>query len=136
MSGDTWVPYLPDKDHPLHDKFKLLRVQSIGRDYDEQANALQALHEKTGDDVFVAKYTVLQHKETGIIHTRCAWTEGMRTLLPRTDEVAFIRLKGQEDLEFAGNVGWDKMQQVVGDLLRPMEMYPEALYRVEAFPDP
>ena len=40
-------------------------MQSAGQDYSEQKELLDRLHEKTGEDVFVASYSVMQHKDTG-----------------------------------------------------------------------
>ena len=62
---DEWVSWMPEAAHPLYDDFRGLRIQSYGHDYAEQKELLDELHEKTGEDVFVASYSVMQHKDTG-----------------------------------------------------------------------
>ncbi len=65
LDGDEWVSWMPEAAHPLYDEFRGLRIRSYGQDYAEQKELLDQLHEKTGEDVFVASYSVMQHKETG-----------------------------------------------------------------------
>ena len=68
LAGDEWVSWMPEADHPLFDEFRKIRMLSSGQDYSEQKELLDRLHEKTGEDVFVASYSVMQHKDTGHQH--------------------------------------------------------------------
>ena len=67
LNGDEWAPWMPDAGHPLFDEFRLLRMRSCGQDYAEQKELLDALHAKTGRDVFVSAFSVMQRKDTGAI---------------------------------------------------------------------
>jgi hypothetical protein len=128
LDRDEWESWMPDADHPLYQEFRLLRMRTHGQDYAEQKELLDALHEKTGDDVFVASFSVIQHKDTGQRMSYCTWQKGVCSLLPRTERIV---LGGDDQLPVM--VAWEKVVEVAGDLLTPMEMYPER-YRVEDFP--
>jgi hypothetical protein len=133
LEGDAWVPYLPPAGHPSHTRFKLLFAKSVGRDYADQKQALDALHEKAGEDVFVASCTVMQKKETGEVRSYCVWSEGIVSLLPRTDDVAFFQTGGKDEGAVAAIVPWERVRAVVGHLMEADDVYP-VRYRVREFP--
>ena len=128
LDGDDWVPWLPDPSHPHYDEFRMLRMQRYGQDYAEQKELLDALHEKTGEDIFVASFSVVEHKDTRQRTSYCVWTKGSHSLLPKTERI----ILGGPDQEPI-MVTWDRVAEVVGDLMKQQGMYPER-YRVEAFP--
>lgn len=125
LDGDDWVPWLPDPSHPLYNDFRGLYLQSIGRDYTQQK---QVLDGTTGKDTFVASFSLVQHPETGKFMTCCVWPKDMLVLLPRTDQIAFMQ-EGKDPLMAA----WDRVVEVVGDLMEPLDIYPER-FRVKEFP--
>jgi len=133
LVDDFLEPFLPEAGHPQHQPFHLLRVQSLARDYGEQQELLAALHEKTGEDVFVASYNALQNKEDGRVHSYCVWSEDVDSLLPETDQVFFIKQGDGDKPEMVSGADWDKVREVVGDLMEPQETYPER-YLVREFP--
>jgi hypothetical protein len=133
LEGDAWVPFLPPADHPQYRQFKKLWLRSFAHDYAEQTELLNALHEKTGEDAFVATFTGLEHPDTGKVSSYCVWSEGITSLLPRTDEIVFFRLKDKDDGEIIGMAAWDRVEKAVGNLMTPTSLYPER-FRVEAFP--
>jgi hypothetical protein len=134
LTGDgEWVPFLPGGSHPHHQKFKLLQVKTIGGGYGDQADALNALHEKTGKDIFVASFSALQKKETGEVRSYCVWSEGVVSFLPRTDDIFFFRPRGSEEGDVVATAPWGRAQAVLGDMMKPVGLYPER-YLVEAFP--
>jgi hypothetical protein len=128
LAGDEWESWMPEASHPLYEEFRGLRIQSSGQDYAEQKELLDQLHEKTGEDVFVASYSVMQHKETGHRVSFCMWAKGLPSLLPRTERIVL----GAEDQEPV-IAPWEKVVGIAGDLMTPMGTYPER-YRVEDFP--
>jgi hypothetical protein len=132
-ADDQWVPFLPAEDHPHYEQLKLMQVRSIGGDYADQAEALKALHEKTGKDIFVASFSALKRQDTGDIRSYCVWSEGVVALLPRTDDLFFFRPKGSEDGEVVATVPWEQAQAVLGERIKPVGLYPER-YLVEGFP--
>jgi hypothetical protein len=133
LDGDTWLPFQPDPKSPLFERFRLPYVKSVGDDYTEQAELLNALHKKTGEDLFVAAYNAVKRGEMVISY--CVWSEGVDTLLPRTDEVFFFRQGTDQKGEIVMTAEWSKVAQVVGELMEPCGLYPER-YRVRAFPTP
>ena len=58
----------------------------------------------------------------------CTWPKGPVTLLPRAERVVL----GGEDQALV-MARWEKVAEVAGDLMTPLEVYPER-YRVEGFP--
>jgi hypothetical protein len=133
LDNETWLPWLPDSDHPLHDQFHLLQLRSIGREYAEQKDFLDALHERIGASIWVASYCAVRNDETGKAHSYCVWSQGVDTLLPCTEEVYFFIPKGDRDGSVVVKAGWDRVQQVVGQLMEPQGGYP-VRYRVKEFP--
>jgi hypothetical protein len=123
LDGDDWVPWLPDPSHPLHNKFRGLQLQSIGRDYADQKELLDGT-----TDIFVASFSVMEHKETEHLITYCVWPKDVLVLLPRTDKIAFMQ-EGKNPLMAA----WDRVVEIVGDLMEPLDIYPER-FQVSGFP--
>ena len=128
LVGDEWESWMPEADHPLFDEFRKIRMLSSGQDYSEQKELLDRLHEKTGEDVFVASYSVMQHKDTGHQLSYCVWTKDTVSLLPQTE---WIVLGGEGQAPIMAP--WEKVVEIAGDLITPMGIYPER-YRVEGFP--
>jgi len=64
--------------------------------------------------------------------TYCVWSEGVDSLLPKTDLVFFYR-DGDEDGDIPAQVEWDQVQAAFGDLMEPLDMYPPR-FRVREFP--
>lgn len=128
LQGKQWCTYSPEQGHPEYESFKNLRIIEQGRDYAEQKSLLEAWCEKTGNDLFVAGYIATRNNKTGAYNSYCAWTEGIPTLLPFAEEVAFAA--GDNLL---GRAPWDHVRQVVAHLMIPTDMYPER-FRVEDFP--
>lgn len=129
LDGDTWLPFLPPAGHPQRAAFQMLHGEAFGQDYAEQAELLNALHEQTDEDIFVATYSGLQDKGTGAVVSYCVWSEGVDALLPRTDQIFFFRPRGENDGQVVARCDWERVQQVCGDLLEKVDMYPER-YRV------
>ena len=77
LDGDEWVRWMPAADHPLFDEFRGFWLRSQGQDYAEQKDLLDKLHESQGEDIFVASFTVAQHKQTGERINFCLWGEGI-----------------------------------------------------------
>jgi hypothetical protein len=130
LDGDAWVSWLPDRSHPLYRDFKRMQVQWSGQDYREQKAILDPRHEKSGEDIFVASFSMFEQEATGEIRSYAVWAEGVtHALLPKTDVIAFMA-EGKEPVL----AEWDRALEHVGDMMQPLDMYP-LRYRVRAFPD-
>jgi hypothetical protein len=132
LEGDSWVPFLPPPGHPHHRAFKSLGCLAIGEEYNRQKEHLDARHAERGVDLFVASYAVLRGLRREAVWSASVWTEGVDTLLPRTDTVWFV---GGEKPDVLAAAPWVLVREVAGDLMEPFGGYPER-YRVRAFPSP
>jgi hypothetical protein len=133
LDDETWRPWLPDTEHPLHDRFHALQLRSVGQDYTEQKHLLDALHQKSGTDIWVASYSAIKNNETGKLHSYCVWSQGVDTLMPKTELVYFFVPKGDQEGSVVVRSSWDRVQQVVGHLMERQDIYP-GRYRVKEFP--
>lgn len=112
--------------------WSLLRVRADASLYEAQKSLLDAHHERSGTDLFVATCGALSWGEEGSA-TYGVWADGVDTLLPRTDLIAFA--SKQPDGENATLlVPWDDARGVVGALMEATSECPER-WRVRAFPD-
>jgi hypothetical protein len=125
LDSDDWVPWLPDPSHPLFNEFRGLQLQSLGRDYAKQKEMLDGTTDK---DTFVASFSIVQHPETGHFMTYCVCPKDVLALLPRTDRIAFVQ-DGEKPLMAA----WDRVVEVMGDSMTPLDTYPQR-FRVSDFP--
>lgn len=125
---DDWATWLPESDHPQYAAFRLLEVKTLAGEYADQQPLLQELFEKRGDDVYVASYSAAE-QEGGSLFSYCVWSEGVDSVLPRTDTLMLYRPEKDEHIA----VSWSKAAPIVGDLLRPVEAYPER-FRAREFP--
>ena len=56
------------------------------------------------------------------------WSEGVATLLPRADRVAFVRRD-----KVLGMIPWERTLEAFGHLMTPLGLYPER-WKVDDFP--
>ena len=56
----------------------------LGQEYGEQQQLLEEVHARDGVDLFVASVTLVERKD-GCTRSYCVWTDGVDSLLPRTD---------------------------------------------------
>ena len=128
LEGDEWLPWLPDRSHPSYVEYRMLRMQTYGENYGDQKQLLDKLYEKIKEDVFVASFKAIRDTATGEVVSYCLWSKGCHALLPRTDRVFFYE-EGREPV----GTDWDRATAVVGDLMKPIGMFPER-YRVFEYP--
>src|SRR5262249_8113922 len=91
LVGDEWESWLPDASAPAHAKPHELKLRTVGMEYNDQKELLDQIHEQTGQDLFVASFSAVQHKSTGRITSYSVWSDGVDTLLPETDDVVLLR---------------------------------------------
>jgi hypothetical protein len=132
LAGDEWETWLPPEDHPSYQAFHELHVHSLARTYAEQKDLFDKRHEREKTDIFVATYSAMQNK-TGRIASYCMWSEGVDSLLPKTDQIFFFKPQAPEDKQLAARAEWDHVRRIVGELLEPQDTYPER-WRVREFP--
>jgi hypothetical protein len=124
-----WQPWIPNKNHPLHEDFRDLATQALVAYYHHQQIALHEAEDRKpeGAQVFVA--SVMKFDGTrSPIRTCSAWSAGLQTLLPKTDAIAFAK-----DFQPGGLVPWSVVARTMRDELEPVGLYPER-YRVRGYP--
>jgi hypothetical protein len=108
-----------------------LDIESV---YSAQKSALEAHCEAIQDDVFVATYGLLgEMDDPNQLQSWCSWAEGVRTLLPQTDLIAFVW-----DLDSARKtalVSWANAATIVGHYFKSTDEDPPRT-RVDEFPNP
>ena len=129
LEDEEWVPWLPPPEHPLFNEFKLLRMASLDDDYGTQKALLDKLHAKTGEDVFVSSFKATQNEKTGRVASYGVWVAGITSWIPATDVVAFVRDPNERPRMY----DWERVVQVLGDLMDPLDVYPER-YLIQEFP--
>lgn len=119
---------LPD-GHALANDVALGHVKLAVGEYQAQKEVLQA---RLGDDVFVASYTGVQAPD-GSVFSYSTWTEGVHTLLPKTDEVALIF--GNMDDPTVHRVPWARLEEIAGRYLTRVPELEPPRWRVNEWPD-
>ncbi|SMC25442.1 hypothetical protein SAMN02745857_02170 [Andreprevotia lacus DSM 23236] len=106
---------------------QLLRVGSEAQDYAAQKQLLEQKFEREGTDVFVASYSAVRDAQ-GEVFSYCSWAEGVHSLLPQTDRIAFKRSDDRLVM-----VPWAQVVADAGTMLCP-GTYAPARFEVAAFP--
>lgn len=135
LHDGEWRPWLPDSSHSLYQQFRKLQLQTASNAYSSQGNLLHALEERKAEaeQCFVATFMVGSRKADDPLRAMTAWTEGVATLLPKVDEICFIRGSVRTGHEMIGPVPWARVVEILGDRMEPQGLYPER-YRVRTFP--
>jgi hypothetical protein len=129
LVGDRWEVFTPPASCAR--AFLELSFQDFAQTYAGQKNLLDDLHERRGTDIFVASATGVE--KDGQLLTYSVWTEGVDTLLPRTDLIVLNRMKD-------GKVGqsifvpWDAAVAALSALMEPTDHVPPR-FRASRFPD-
>jgi hypothetical protein len=131
LEHGAWADWMPPKDHSLHHRFNQMETNWLGDRYAEQKKLLDDIHRRQGLDVFVASFSAVQKKD-GEMVSYCVWGEGVDSLLPVTDKVAFMQ-HGRDRPVALGERA--RIREVAGGLMEPPEDYPRR-YRVREFPEP
>jgi hypothetical protein len=135
LQDKDWVPFAPGRDHPLYERFKKLRIEEQYIDYSQQKDLLEALYQKTGEDVFVASYKAFEDNNTHALTSLCVWTEGVLSLLPQADEIICLQPDNNGEANMVARAAWDRVYAVAGHLMTQLDMEPKR-FKVEQFPSP
>jgi hypothetical protein len=77
---------------------------------------------------FVASFSGIRKEGSEDLLSYCVWSKSVRTLLPKTNLIAF------NDGQDTTLCEWDRVEDVVGSLMEKIpDLYPER-YRVDDFP--
>lgn len=129
LVDDEWEDWMVPRSHELYRSYKDLEANFLGGLYADQKSLLDQLHEKDGVDIFVASFSGIKKESTGETLSYCLWSKGVDTLLPKTQ--LLMLGAGQESVSICE---WERVFEVVGDLMElDDDLYP-ARYRVTEFP--
>ena len=92
-------------DHPAYLPWRRLTRMDVERTANDLAPSIQHL---IGEEIFVASVVFRDSPRRGL-ETITTWTEGVPSLLPKTDAIAFTRSTGTEPLI----VPWEAAEQAV-----------------------
>ena len=134
LRDGSWLPFVPPDDHPHQEVFRRLVQVTEALAYGDQQGALDDLHYAESDEVFVASVMLTPQRHSHVDATSCTWTEGVRSLLPRTDRIAFISLGVTEAENRMWWVPWEEASAVMSDAMQPQGLRPER-WLVETFPN-
>ncbi|GGN75841.1 hypothetical protein GCM10010112_47470 [Actinoplanes lobatus] len=122
------VPYAPPPGHPHHRPARRADAVLALTEYSNQTEWLSDQYAKAGVDVHVGSLIAVEPSGGGPVETIATWTDGVCTLLPRADSVAFAR--AGDGIDF--RVPWRIAEQEAG--LCPEPLLAPARYRVETWP--
>jgi hypothetical protein len=91
LEDGKWLDWMPPPGHKPRRRSREMKLRWIGSDYAEQMKPLDAPHEKTGDDAFVANFSAVEKDDECGLVSYCVRGEGVRTLLPETDRSVLMR---------------------------------------------
>ena len=129
LVGERWEVFTPPASCAR--AFAELALHDLAQSYAGQKDLLDDLHQRRGADIFVASATGVE--KDGQLMTYSVWTEGVDTLLPRTDLVVLSRLKDGQ-LGQTIFVPWDAAVAMLSELMEPTDHVP-ARFRARQFPD-
>jgi hypothetical protein len=106
-----------------------LHTISMAQTYSDQKDSLERRFQRTGEDIFVATCSVVEFDRTLV--SWCTWLEGIQSLLPQTDYIAFSRPVGDGfDTKL---VAWDDAAEIAGKYLETTSEDPPRFF-VDRFP--
>ncbi|GLY07364.1 MULTISPECIES: hypothetical protein [Actinoplanes] len=126
--GGGAVPYTPQAGHPDHMAACRAAAVLALTEYSNQTDWLAEEYEKAGVDVHVGRLIAVEPSDGGPAETIATWVDGVSTLLPRADSVAFA--SPGSGIEF--RVSWQTVEEYLH--LRPEPLLAPARYRVDGWP--
>jgi hypothetical protein len=128
LDGTRWETHAP---LVAVDAWHLLNLRNESGVNDNQKELLDALHARQGIALFVAPYQMLARDDLGTL-SFSVWSNGVDTLLPRTEFIVFDPAGGDADALLL--VPWNDARAIVGDRMESTGHAPER-WRAHGFPD-
>jgi hypothetical protein len=126
----TWKLYVPE-DQSLRDLLRPIKRRRDAINYSQQQGLLNDIHKLEEIDIFVASYKIFE-REDGSAYSACIWSNGIDSLLPQAENIAFLMdLEGKDHC----TVPWEAAVSVVGRLMEQEPGLMPIRYRVRQFPN-
>ncbi|MEX1026486.1 MAG: DUF1444 family protein [Candidatus Paceibacterota bacterium] len=130
LENGEWVDWELPRNHVLrgrYDDFELCFLNSL---YKEQQELLEAvLAKEEANPPLVAAFSVAEEKGTKKLLSFCLWSQGVDSLLPRTQMIVFTN---SSNIVASGE--WEYVASIVGDRMVADETLYPTRYRVREFP--
>ena len=126
-----WVLYIPE-DAEVKAQWLATRRRRNYLDYDQQKKLIDQIHDQTGEDYFVASFTVFERPDKKE-WSACVWTNGVDSSLPKADAIGFVVDAENRDMFV---VPWERATEIVGGLMQEEADLVPVRYRVRGFPAP
>ena len=128
-AAGQWQVFQPDPD--LAAAARRFELVSLAGTYLEQQEALQKHLEKSGVDVYVAKFDLMGSRGAAQApRSWCVWSEGVPSLLPRTDVVI---LRPSDESAQPVIAPWNAVQRICGHHMQRTADDPPR-FDVQSFP--
>lgn len=127
LSETEWHPYVPNEHNESKEQFQYWYHASMADVYNTQKQLLEQVHEIENIDIFVATYMVTQNESTSEYSSMASWALDVHSWLPKTDGIAFAK---DENVICTP---WEVAEEIVGDLIKPVDCYPKR-FEVVKFP--
>jgi hypothetical protein len=125
-------PWEPSATHPARPVVDRAARILAGVEYGQQQSGLPDLLEKAGEDVFVAKYALMQRQD-GSMWCWAVWVKQVTNgLLPQVD-VVFLRDNDNPGTDFA--VGWSDALRLASKALQEEAAFDPPRWRYRGWPD-
>ncbi len=121
---EDWRPLILPPSHPAYQQWQRLNCLSHEMNHKSLREPLQQL---VGQDLFVSGFQVAEAAGGNFV-SLTTWTEGVPSLLPKTDMIGLVTERGE-----AITADWDSVQALVGTIMEQTDHFPE-LWRVMSFP--
>ncbi|MGH1487815.1 MAG: hypothetical protein ACRBK7_00225 [Acidimicrobiales bacterium] len=122
---EDWRPLGLPPSHPAYRQWQQLRCLSHEMNYTSLREPIQQL---VGEDLFVSGFQVAEAADGSFV-SLTTWTEGVPSLLPKSDLIGLVTERGE-----AITADWDSVQRMVATTMEPTDHFPE-LWRVMSFPN-
>ena len=129
LDDDAWQPWLPDESFECFSGIQMLNLESIAHEYNYQKSLID--ERQTDPKVFIASFNILPRENDATSYA--VWSEGVDTLLPQTDEIAFAKREILDSNDPPYRVPWHIVQKILFERLAQYPMYP-IRYFVDSFP--
>ncbi|PIM51312.1 hypothetical protein CS062_20445 [Roseateles chitinivorans] len=126
----TWLPF--EAPEPLRQMFQELISVEDSEDYSAQKRLLEQRGPQDASAPFVGSAQLVQFKDSERVVSYSVWSDGVDTLLPHTDLVAFASLD-QPDQSMI--VSWADAVRIAGHYMQPVDGLHPPRMRVNIFPN-
>lgn len=127
--------YKPDPatETVLYKALKLHQAKYFIQSYVRQKNFLESLPEVEDEGILVSDYIAVQSKDSQVASI-CSWTEGVDSLLPKSDFITFIKLDADgANGDIVARARWDDAAAILPGQLEQKKYFPFR-YETKGFP--